>query len=438
MAERVETTIERFVPGGWGLGRDGDGLIFVRGAAHEETVRAVVVKKKGAVRFAIVEEVVARGSGRGSSDCDGHPRCGGCALLDLTPESEVKAKTQMLHDALGRLAKLTAAQLALVHPLKPAPKRAGARIRTKFVIDESGAPAFHEELTPRTVPRAACVALHPALGAVLAQVYDEKPWPAGAQVQAAVDLQGRRSAAVLVPQGGRAAARMAERLVKRGIVNGAIALAAPGRSAASFGDPVLQGVVAPGVGGGPYFSDAATFTQATDFGGKAILLSVQQAAKKLGFENGRVLELYAGAGHLTLGLAGKGAKVVAVESDRQAITWLRSNAHRSPAARNIEVKEYFVEGANIAEILGSHTYDAMVIDPPRAGVKSFAALLNTVAPTSLVMVSCDLATGARDLRVALDHGYRLHGLLPIDAFPRTHHLEWVAMLQKQRFLPAST
>jgi 23S rRNA (uracil1939-C5)-methyltransferase len=46
----------------------------------------------------------------------------------------------------------------------------------------------------------------------------------------------------------------------------------------------------------------------------------------------------------------------------------------------------------------------------------------------LVMVSCDPATGARDLRAAVDAGFRLTHLVPIDAFPRTHHVEWVATL----------
>ena len=54
------------------------------------------------------------------------------------------------------------------------------------------------------------------------------------------------------------------------------------------------------------------------------------------------------------------------------------------------------------------------------------ALLASLTAKRLVMVSCDPATGARDLRAAVDAGYRLQRLTPIDAFPRTHHLEWVA------------
>jgi 23S rRNA (uracil1939-C5)-methyltransferase len=48
----------------------------------------------------------------------------------------------------------------------------------------------------------------------------------------------------------------------------------------------------------------------------------------------------------------------------------------------------------------------------------------------VVMVSCDPATGARDLRAVVEAGFRLDRLVPIDAFPRTHHLEWVATLSR--------
>jgi tRNA/tmRNA/rRNA uracil-C5-methylase (TrmA/RlmC/RlmD family) len=75
--------------------------------------------------------------------------------------------------------------------------------------------------------------------------------------------------------------------------------------------------------------------------------------------------------------------------------------------------------------------DAVVIDPPRTGMVGAPAVFAALAqrrPQRVVMVSCDPATGARDLRAAVDAGFRLRSLVPIDAFPRTHHLEWVATL----------
>ena len=75
--------------------------------------------------------------------------------------------------------------------------------------------------------------------------------------------------------------------------------------------------------------------------------------------------------------------------------------------------------------------DVAVIDPPRKGCS--AALIDTLVrmnPSRLVYVSCDPATLARDLKALTGKGYAVERVTPVDMFPRTPHVECVALLTK--------
>ena len=74
--------------------------------------------------------------------------------------------------------------------------------------------------------------------------------------------------------------------------------------------------------------------------------------------------------------------------------------------------------------------DVVIVDPPRKGCEE--ALLHTIAndfvPERLVYVSCDVATLARDTAILEKLGYKLLEYTPVDLFPRTAHVETVALL----------
>ena len=198
-----------------------------------------------------------------------------------------------------------------------------------------------------------------------------------------------------------------------------------------LGDPALRGEVSAGQFAAAV-SDASTFAQATRFGGAAIRDAVMAAVDDV-IEGATVLELFCGAGHLTLPLAQKAAKVVAVEGDAAATAWLTANAVHCPDDV-IEVHTGFIDGTTVAASSAARRATVVVIDPPRTGLVGAAAVFGALVAGGnverLVMVSCDPATGARDLRAAVDAGFQLESLVPIDAFPRTHHVEWVATLTR--------
>ena len=75
-------------------------------------------------------------------------------------------------------------------------------------------------------------------------------------------------------------------------------------------------------------------------------------------------------------------------------------------------------------------FDAVVLDPPRAGAEDQAQQLAASAVKRVVMVSCNLQTFARDMRTLVDGGYYIDRITPIDQFLYSPHIEIVASLSK--------
>ena len=140
------------------------------------------------------------------------------------------------------------------------------------------------------------------------------------------------------------------------------------------------------------------------------------------------LELYSGAGFFTLALARAFERVVAVEGDRAAVSDLRHNLKRV-GAKGVEVRGERVERALAMPALAALRPDAVVLDPPRAGLGAGGAeALAALRPPRIVYLSCDPATLARDLRALTSRGYGLESARVFDLFPQTSHVEVLASL----------
>jgi tRNA/tmRNA/rRNA uracil-C5-methylase (TrmA/RlmC/RlmD family) len=163
---------------------------------------------------------------------------------------------------------------------------------------------------------------------------------------------------------------------------------------------------------------AATFAQ-------AVLDGVRPTAGE------RALDLYAGAGALTVALAaavGETGAVVGLETVATAVADANANLAELPWA---EVRQARVSAATLDGI--DLRPDIVVLDPPRAGAGAevMSAIL-ALAPRTVGYVSCDPATLARDVAVAVGQGWQLSELRAFDAFPMTQHIECVATLQRPK------
>jgi 23S rRNA (uracil1939-C5)-methyltransferase len=75
-------------------------------------------------------------------------------------------------------------------------------------------------------------------------------------------------------------------------------------------------------------------------------------------------------------------------------------------------------------------FDAVVFDPPRQGAEAQAREIAKSKVPTVVAVSCDATTFARDARILIDGGYNLVTVTPVDQFRYSHHVELVAKFEK--------
>lgn len=142
-----------------------------------------------------------------------------------------------------------------------------------------------------------------------------------------------------------------------------------------------------------------------------------------------VWDLYAGVGGFGLLAAQKGARVRLGEWDATAIEWARVNA----AQNHCEGVVWGVgDAADLYQqwVTEAGVPDMVMLDPPRKGLSPhMLAALQRHPPRQVLMVSCDVATLARDLR-ALSAHYQCLSIDPFDMFPHTVHIECVALLSR--------
>jgi 23S rRNA (uracil1939-C5)-methyltransferase len=142
----------------------------------------------------------------------------------------------------------------------------------------------------------------------------------------------------------------------------------------------------------------------------------------------QVADLFAGVGPFALRLAAT-ARVRAFDADEAAIAALKRAAEATHGLKPTEAqrRDLFRSPLSVAELARC---DAVVFDPPRQGAQAQSRELAASSVPTIVAVSCNPGTFARDTRQLMDGGYRLTAVTPVDQFRYSAHVEIVARLEK--------
>ncbi|MCA0424996.1 MAG: RNA methyltransferase [Proteobacteria bacterium] len=166
------------------------------------------------------------------------------------------------------------------------------------------------------------------------------------------------------------------------------------------------------------------FLQATAAGEQTLAELVVAALGKAR----KVADLFSGVGPFALRLA-ESRSVSAFDSDRPAIEALSRAARATPGLRPIaaEARDLFRRPLLPHEL---DAFDALVLDPPRAGAEAQVRQIARSKARHLVYVSCDPASFARDSALLTDAGFSLKSVTPVDQFAFSAHIELVAALTR--------
>lgn len=464
----VSLQLLRPVHGGYCLAhRDGQ-TYMVRFGLPGEQVKAVPVAKKGKVIFAEVSEVLEASEQRQTPvwALGGPGGSGGADLCHVKVPFQRIWKAEVLADCLRRLGgeEVYAQALAVsggeLSCLGVSSGHAGGedglgyRLRADFEVSAAGRLAMtkfrgEELIEIDSFPLADSVISESSLfsdPARWSQVFTP-----GGRIRAWASADGLRV------WNGRAlfdesAQPVAEKNVRLSVPGFGDYLVAPSgfwqahrQAARILGQQVMAAATsdyeldsgtlsAPGVGQGHAGSDAA--------GGSAEASEHSEADassdRPLTPGNRRwkeVLELYSGAGLFSRPLASildRGGRLTTLEGSKPAVKMARKNLSGVPG--RLQIRAGRVDARALADYGGKRKASPLVVmDPPRSGAgQKVMAALTRLEPEKIIYVACDPAALARDLKVAVSHGYQIASLQAYDLFPHTHHLESVCLMVKTK------
>jgi tRNA/tmRNA/rRNA uracil-C5-methylase (TrmA/RlmC/RlmD family) len=391
-----EALIGKVAHGGHCVTRYDGRVVFVRHALPGERVRVQVTDGTAGDRFLLGDavEVLQASQHRVVPRCRfaGPGGCGGCDWqhCELTYQRDLKAAVVV--EQFQRLAGL---EVDVAVEALPGDKEGIRwRTRTEFAIDGSGAAGLRRHHSHEIIPVDDCLI---STERVIATGVLDRRWPGVSSVDV-VDASGEpRALAIPLPQRSSTVQYVTE-LVDTGDWAGEFRLSARG---------FWQ--VHPGA--------AATF--------------VAHVLRELAPQPGEhAADLYAGVGLFALALAdavGTTGAVLAVESDARAFGDAKANLRAHP---EIELRRGKVDRVLKPLVRQGIHADLVVLDPPRTGAgKSVIKEIAALGPRAIAYVACDPAALARDVAYARDAGYGIRSLRAFDAFPMTHHVECIAVLE---------
>ncbi len=402
------------------IARHAGRIVFVSGAIPGERVRVRVTRSSRQSLWADTLEVLTPSADRRDPICE--PACGGLAFAHIRYERQRALKSQILADAFRRLARMD-----LGAPEVAASPESGYRLRSRLhVVD--GRIGFFLEGSHMLCDAAPTLQLRPesldAAARVLAALGSAAP---GCEaIVVSENVSGTELVVHLEPRDGArldGAASLVEMAAAAASVTGVSTLVR-GRLTSMSGIDTVTDTAESLLGGDSGFENVRWTRRPTSFfqGNRFLVGTLVRRVLELAVGQ-RVADLYAGVGLFSAPLASRGAQVLSVEGDVSSSEDLAVNAAPWGSAVRItrgSIEEYLKRPPMPAP-------DAVIVDPPRTGMSADALSgLAAWGPRSVVYVSCDPPTLARDAAKLAQDGFRLLSLEGLDLFPNTPHVETIA------------
>jgi 23S rRNA (uracil1939-C5)-methyltransferase len=386
--------------GGYTIARE-DKVMLIKGAIPGEVVEVTITEKKRDYTLAVVTRVVEPSEDRVEPPCPVFGICGGCQLQFVSYEKQLRMKEEVLVDSLSRLGGI---EIALAPSLSG--RQWNYRHRAQFKVSREGRIGFFRESTRDVVVFDSCPLMVSRINEILRKVKEMNIAETLREIHLAIGDE-----AVALLKGGCDDDSLIGKFREAGI------------SGISCNDALLEGAgyALFDLHGLKYSVSPWTFFQANWDLNATILERLMREIMPC--EGKAVLDLYAGAGNFSLPLASLSSEIVAVEENPRAVDDGIRNL-RLNSVKNVKFVRSAAEKYRIQK-----KFDIIILDPPRPGLTSEVmkkVLQNR--PDSLVYISCNQSTFARDLR-KLKESYDVSALHLIDFFPNTFHIETVAFLR---------
>lgn len=416
----VELRIESLGARGDGQGESELGPLFVPDTAPGDRILAQPLSRRGNGIAARLLDVLESGPGRQSAPCPHASECGGCGLQHIAESTLAEVKRGWLLSALSR-AGVEEPSIAPIVSIGPGTRRrlrlASVRTKDRIIL------GFNRRAERDVVDIGVCLVARPELVAVLEPLRGllQSLPSLGRFTDVQITLTDTGLDVLLIPSAS-ADLNLVERDALTEFAE-AYDLARIGLERDGFPEPIAARR-SPQVAFGGIFVDIPMggFLQPSQEGETAL---VSLALAALDPKAQKVADLYCGSGSFALPFLAADKQVFAAEGSRAAVDALR----RATGGRSIQTEcRDLARNPVPTEVL--NRYDMVLFDPPRAGAAEQAEALSYSDVPTVVAVSCNPATLARDIATLQQGGYAVDTVTPVDQFTWSAHLEAVAILRR--------
>lgn len=440
----IELEIIDITHEGSGVGRYEGMAIFVPGTAVGDKIKAHILKVNKNYAFAKCDEILTHSQHRIDLDCGVFARCGGCTLRHIDYKAEAALKQNRVTQTMRRIGGATMDARDIIY--NECPNR--YRNKALYPVAEGGELGFYSHHSHRVVTCDDCL-LHPEIFSVAGKIFTSFVKEYGISVyneQSGKGLlrhfylrEGKLTGEIMVGvviNGNKLP--YVEKLIDNLKATLGDRLASVILNINTLDTNVVLGDKNVCVYGREYIYDILcgvrvrisphSFYQVNHDMAERLYNKAREYATP---DGKNVLDLYCGAGTIGLSMAQKAQSIIGVEIVDAAVRDANINAKENGI---LNARFICGDAAKAALQLKQEKISAnvVILDPPRKGCEE--SLLNTVAldfaPERIVYVSCDVATLARDTAILEKLGYKLIEYTPCDLFPRTAHVETVALFVK--------
>ncbi len=394
--------IEKLDYYGRGISRSSGKVYFIENALKDEDVSITLLKEKKKYCEAKLKEISNISKDRTEAKCKYYNVCGGCQLMHIKEEKQEEFKKEKVEEILKKFLKYNKDVNDIVFSKN-------FNYRNKVVLHvKDNKLGFYKNKTNELIELDRCLLLNPVINDLIS--YLKKYIELKDIEKITIKVGNKTNEVMLIIDGSIAYYQNLLEIVDVLIINEKVM--------------TTKDYITSYIGNKKYIIKRNSFFQVNYDISTRMYDKVKDVIVKEKSKN--VLDLYCGTGTIGIYISDVVSKITGIEVVSDAI----ESANINKKINNVENIEFILgKVEDKLDFISNNNIDTVIVDPPRSGLhKKVIPILEKISPKTIIYVSCDPITMARDIKL-LSNNYELVEVTPYDMFPNTYHVECVCVLK---------
>ena len=393
--------IEKLDYYGRGISRSSGKVYFIENALKDEDVSITLLKEKKKYCEAKLKEISNISKDRTEAKCKYYNICGGCQLMHIKEEKQEEFKKEKVEEILKKFINYNKDVNDIVFSKN-------FNYRNKVVLHiKDNKLGFYKNKTNELIEIDKCLLLNPVINDLIS--YLKKYIELKDIEKITIKVGNKTNEVMLIIDGSIAYYQNLLEIVDVLIINEKVM--------------TTKDYITSYIGNKKYIIKRNSFFQVNYDISTRMYDKVKDVIVKEKSKN--VLDLYCGTGTIGIYISDVVSKITGIEVVSDAI----ESANTNKKINNVENIEFILgKVEDKLDFISNNNIDTIIVDPPRSGLhKKVIPILEKISPKTIIYVSCDPITMARDIKL-LSNNYELVEVTPYDMFPNTYHVECVCVL----------